>query len=156
MTHEETIKRIQELTGGMALEEGCRVEVIFFESEEKDRNTNCSKFSEVGIITDIDNEYLEVDGNIFGDILVKDIVNGWLGEGYEQIHCEILGKPITLSVVLLALDLRNRCEENNSTENQTCWCLKNTGQICMDWNLSKDNFNDQSDETKEFIGGLLN
>jgi len=24
------------------------------------------------------------------------------------------------------------------------------------WNLSKDNFNDQSDETKEFIGGLLN
>ena len=143
MTHEETIKRIQELTGGMALEEGCRVEVIFFESEEKDRNTNCSKFSEVGIITDTDNEYLDVDSNIFGDILVKDIVNGWLGEDYEQIHCKILGKPITLAVVLRAL--KPKIDMNTYV----------ISSLLEDWNLEKDNFNDQSEETKGFIGGLL-
>jgi len=159
MTHEETIKRIQELTGGMALEEGCRVEVIFFESEEKDRNTNCSKFSEVGIITDIDNEYLEVDGNIFGDILVKDIVNGWLGENYEQIHCEILGKPITLAITIMAIHksqpkmfgeatLSNQLSMEEHLNDTLLFLVK-----C--WNLSRDNFNDQSEETKSFIRGLL-
>jgi len=162
MTHEETIKRIQELTGGMALEEGCRVEVIFFESEEKDRNANCSKFSEVGIITDTDNEYLDVDSNIFGDILVKDIVNGWLGEDYEQIHCKILGKPITLAVIFQAIYATMNSLTRDDWEKQEkshtlidFYVTPDGGVVEPLWNLSKDNFNDQSEETKTFISNLL-
>jgi len=129
MTHEETIKRIQELVPSiMELEEGCKI-----------------KHKKRGYGTLIDSTHLVFENE--KESIYAPFIDG---------NCEILGKPITLAVVLLALDLRNRCEENNSTENQTCWCLKNTGRICMDWNLSKDNFNDQSEETKTFIGGLLN
>ena len=75
-------------------------------------------------------------------------------------NCEILGKPITLAVVLLAIEKVNTIEKEN-------YCITPNGGICFigyagrfyhevaNWNLSKDNFNDQSEETKTFIGGLL-
>jgi len=57
---------------------------------------------------------------------------------------KILGKPITLSVVLVAL--KPKIDMNTYV----------ISSLLEDWNLSKDNFNDQSEETKTFIGELLN
>ena len=63
--------------------------------------------------------------------------------------CTILGKPITLAVVLMAI-----------RQSQSVWIgfkLRETQVLVLeDWNLSKDNFHDQTDETKNFIEGLLN
>ena len=136
MNHETTIKRIQELVPEvMALEFGCEVEA-----------TN-------NFIASPD-EYCDIEKG--QKYMCGDHIWTNLYEARQEDRYKILGKPITLAVVLSALDLGNRCEENNDTENQTCWCLENTGQICRDWNLSKDNFNDQSEETKIFIGELIN
>lgn len=78
----------------------------------------------------------------------------------ETVLLEILGKPITLSVLCLAL-------ENNRIEvSLTIYSDKmHIGHFDQPhqrgnythgyWNLSKDNFNDQSEETKTFIGELL-
>ena len=96
------------------------------------------------------NPYAVKDGKVF---------NPWNGDDTDDL-LEILGKPITLSVILLALNkARNEGDEN--------YCVTPNGWICIlgavgryyhgkaHWNLSKDNFNDQSEETKTFIGGLL-
>jgi len=149
MTHEETIKRIQELVPSvMALEFGCEVN-FDYDTENSD-----------GSKEDCFDTIIGAD-----DIMVRTLGGSYFHRFTAEYHSqednwssqkkEILGKPITLAVVLLALDLRNRCDENTDIKNQTCWCLKNTGQICMDWNLSKDNFNDQSEKTKAFISNLL-
>ena len=67
-------------------------------------------------------------------------------DGFEDE--DVLGKPITLAVVLMAI-----------RQSGNFWFgfkLREAQEsILEDWNLSKDNFNDQSDETKKFIGGLL-
>jgi len=136
MNHETTIKRIKELVPSvMALGKGMAVFVNADFGIQGYGNVQCVE------------TYTPETGEIS--------LYGQNEDGRSYNIKTILGHPITLSVVLLALDLKNRCEENNSTENWTCWCLKNTGQICMDWNLTKDNFNDQSEETKTFIGELI-
>ena len=67
---------------------------------------------------------------------------------YDGIECiEILGNPITLAVIIQAIKKTGY----NSTEE---W-LSVLGKLVDNWNLAKDNFNDQSEETKTFIGGLL-
>ena len=143
MTHEETIKRIQDLVPSiMELEFGCEVFV--------------QNYGVSSIILHNRSKFTRVESEYPLDII------GYCGHEYltnfnEEHITKILGKPITLAVVLRAVN------------------LSNTGVIFVDslgnirqpddeydkykdyaWNLSKDNFNDQSDETKEFIGGLLN
>ena len=142
MTHEETIKRIQELVPSiMELEFGCEVD------------------------TGVKRIVLEKRGNRIqtyaGGIVFTNKI--------EQLgNFQILGKPITLAVVMLAI-----ATEFNPKNTSTFLSIDSNGEFCwttttdlrggtmkitepiVSWNLSKDNFNDQSEETKTFIGGLL-
>ena len=124
MTHEETIKRIQSLVPSV-------MELVL----------KCS----------------ECDGDGFTD--GHDIPQSHSEDGEclscpVKVDCDIcrgtgiLGKPITLAVVLRAIE-----------ESKNVWVgfeLRETQlSVLEDWNLSKDNFNDQSEETKTFISNLL-
>ena len=134
MTHEETIKRIQELVPSvMALEFGCE---IF--REGAGREIFISRFG---------NEYSVCRLNNNGFFLPIT-----LPFPPESQRFEILGKPITLAVVLLAINQKY-------TESNDVWFVYDLRQTQLSgierWNLHKDNFNDQSEETKGFIGGLL-
>ena len=138
MNHEKTIKRIQDLVKSvMELKEGCWVRHKTY----KPKN--------IGKIIDVDKGYC-----------IK-----WEDEkSFETEHtiCDfkILGCDITIAVVLQALEKVNTIEKEN-------YCITPNGGICFmgyagrfyhqvsNWNLEKDNFNDQSEETKTFIGELL-
>ena len=127
MTHEETIKRIQKLVPSvMALEFGCEV-MYEWENGEKSKMVVVGKIGEDFILTDYQSSFCD-DAN--------------------ETNFEILGKPITLATILLAIWL-NKSEWLNN--NDTTVLIK----LVKVWNLSKDNFNDQSEETKTFIGELL-
>ena len=135
MNHETTIKRIQELVPDvMKKEVGC-----ILQKEIKGKKVN-------GILLENTTGSFEDGGDILGVVY-------WFTGRKTAVRelvpaCEILGKPITLVVVLLAIEKKNKARlELTVTE----W-----EDVLGFWNLSKDNFNDQSDETKEFIGGLLN
>jgi len=125
-----TIQRIQELVPDvMKLEFGCEV---IDEAEMLDwakRIVFITRNPKNGLTY-----FKEQDGSLFSTNGLKNI--------------KILGKPITLAVVLLAIEKKNKARlELTVTE----W-----EDVLGFWNLSKDNFNDQTEETKEFIGGLLN
>ena len=134
MNHEKTIKRIQELVPSvMALEFGCRI-----------------KHKKRGYGTLIDSTHLVFENE--KESIYAPFIDG---------NGTILGTPITLAVVLMAIAKVNTREKEN-------YCVTPDGGICFigyagrfyhqvsNWNLSKDNFNDQSEETKSFIKGLLN
>jgi len=133
MNHETTIKRIQELVPDvMALEFGC--EVLYG-----------SDFGGAEQKVTLGNPYAVKDGKVF---------NPWNGDDTDDL-LEILGKPITLSVILLAIDdeslvIKAKTGQFGTTTREGVF----VGGLPR-WNLSKDNFNDQSEETKTFIGGLL-
>jgi len=134
MNHETTIKRIQELVPSvMELSFGC--EVIALDDCDVDWNMR------VGDTDVIDKNNQIKFGNAWFDIK------------------EILGKPITLAVVLLAIikndGLPATFSEAEKGEIGNDWSDMMFRFRDMNWNLSKDNFNDQSEETKTFIGGLL-
>jgi len=145
MTHEETIKRIQELVPSvMELEFGCEVFVqnyIVSSTILLDR----SNFARV------ESEYpLDIIGYCGSESFTN----------FNKEHItEILGKPITLAVVLLAIS-ENRQEVIHKyvvtvTEDGFMEDTDMNNYNRVQWNLSKDNFNDQSEETKAFITNLL-
>jgi len=147
MNHETTIKRIQELVPSvMALEEGCRISVIA-DGYGSCNESSCDDYSagidEVGVIVKGCNEIVFRDGSNIDDIYVSSFQEGF-NEDYEMMF-EILGKPITIGVALMAIAVKMNMKPGNRG-----------GELIDMWDLSKDNFNDQSDETKAFIGGLLN
>ena len=151
MTNEETIELIQKLVPKvMALEFGCEVEEKpAFGSGMKNDTFNGGKVFTI-ICKDNSGNWLYLTDGGFGREK-EDKILSW--------HT-ILGKPITLAVIFQAF-------ENNNTEvelsifankilighyekpNQEGYYTK-----CY-WNLSKDNLNDQSEETKTFINNLL-
>jgi len=137
MNHEETIKRIQSLVPSiMELEFGCKV-------------LYGSDFGSVEQKVTLGNPYAVKDGKVF---------NPWNGDDTDDL-LEILGKPITLAVILLAIiendGLPVTFLEAEKGEIGHDWSDMMFRFRDMNWNLSKDNFNDQSEETKSFIGGLL-
>ena len=148
MNHEKTIERIQELTNGKVLEFGCKV---IMKGEE---------YTITGMYQDnySNGFYLSKNhNNSFSQIN---------GEYCEGDFTEILGKPITLAVVLIAVEKFTGSSDNvlyvNSVglmyiinSNKTQKDFIKQFENCVEWNLSKDNFNDQSEATKSFIGELL-
>ena len=164
MTHEETIKRIQELVPSvMALEFGCILQ----------RNIKGKKVN--GILLEKTMGSFEDEGDILGVVY-------WFSGRKTAVRELVptftnLGKPITLAVVVMAIKtlVCKRCKGAGGTlgsgggysECEDCGGDKydlpedftgtefELGDILHFWNLSKDNFNDQSKETKTFIGGLL-
>lgn len=70
-------------------------------------------------------------------------------------------EPITLAVVLRAIEKGNPSALTNvHVELNGNICVRKSGQenFHMEayWNLEQDNYDQQSDETKQFIGQLLN
>jgi len=134
MTNEETIKRIQELVPSvMELEFGCRI-----------------KHKKRGYGTLIDSTHLVFENE--KESIYAPFIDG---------NCTILGKPITLAVIFQAI-FQSLLKQNDSDSEEKG--LKLDSDIISlvrghfgykGWDLSKDNFNDQSEETKSFIGGLL-
>jgi len=123
MNHETTIKRIQALVPDvMALEFGCLL-----------RNGTAN----IRIIKE----------RYDGTVMINDW-EGWQDRKMIEEKFEILGKPITLAVVLRAI-----------RESQNIWLgfqLRETQLSVLEgWNLDKDNFNHQSEGTKALIGELL-
>ena len=164
MNNETTIKRIQELVPDvMKLEFGCEVKSL----KDVQGNGSIILSGDIGYNVGQDN-FLFKSAQMFG---VSSAGFEWergfkpqyvVLNNYENLKSEfeILGKPITLAVVLLAI---------NKQLYEDAWeiAINSDGQFIRDWgesthemtddwwNLSKDNFNDQSDETKTFIGELL-
>jgi len=135
MNHKETIELIQKLVPSiMELEFGCEVD------------TGVKRI----VLEKRDNVIQTYSGGIVFTNKVEQLGN-----------FEILGKPITLAVVLRAIERKNECNSNPKYWEDMASLVK---EVYIDgvwqknprWNLSKDNFNDQSEETKAFIGGLLN
>ena len=158
MTHEETIKRIQELVPSvMALEFGCEVidlGHLFMGCSDPHTMTllsydNPAEYDEP---EDAVSSFLHYRGNPDVKIPSQNL--------FDDKKYKILGKPITIATVLQAIEKVNTIEKEN-------YCVIPNGGIChmgyvgryyhqdTHWDLSKDNFNDQSEETKAFIGGLL-
>ena len=101
----------------------------------------------------------------------------WQMNTMSEDDFEIISQPITLAVVVMAIKtlICKRCRGTGGTlgaglgysECGDCGGDKydlpedfagtefELGDILHFWELSKDNFNDQSEETKSFIGGLL-
>ena len=82
----------------------------------------------------------------------------WQMNTMSEDDFEIISQPITLAVVLEAIREANvgfvfvtHCGMLHKKVG-----IEDTAHTYLGiWNLSKDNFNDQSEETKTFIGGLL-
>ena len=159
MDNEETIKRIQELAPSvMELEFGCEV---MYKTSGWGRN----KYTITKVMRD-DKYRINTLDDLYD---LEDMAYGY--------DFEILGKPITLAVVLMAIKtlVCKRCKGAGGTlgsglgysECGDCGGDKydlpedfagtefELGDILDFWNLSKDNFNDQSKATKIFIGKLL-
>jgi len=145
MNHEKTINRIQELTDGMALEEGC--EVICVSESLKEQY----KLNGKGVVVS-NTQVLFTNGE------GRTVDIGFVF--HHSSFFEILGKPITIAIVMLAIlkheGLPITYSEAESGDVGNDWSNLMFHFRDMNWNLSKDNFNDQSEETKTFIGGLLN
>ena len=158
MTHEETIKRIQELVPSiMALEFGCEVEEkpAFGSGMRNDTFNGGKVFTIVSKYHSAHSWFYLTDDGLGKE--KEDKILRW--------H-NFLGKPITLSVVLRAVEKFTGYSDDvlyvNSVglmyiinSNKTQKDFIKQFENCIEWNLSKDNFNDQSEETKSFIGGLL-
>ena len=170
MNHETTIKRIQELVPSvMDWEFGCRYiisgEVCTvnggnYRLTEDKKGINITSLCNHPKYTKCCNAYQNIDDE----------------PRYYSIT-EILGKPITLAVVVMAIKtlICKGCGGAGGTLGSgngysECWDCGgqgydlpgdfeadefDLGDILKFWNLSKDNFNDQPEETKEFIGELL-
>ena len=94
---------------------------------------------------------------------IQELVPESIGEDLYRCNrdFEIIDNPITLAMVLRAIDTKYTEWEKpgtpvaiNSKGEFQVWS-ENPVYKNVFWNLSKDNFNDQSEETKTFIGGLL-
>jgi hypothetical protein len=99
---------------------------------------------------------------------------GYFGRVPRKDIQQVLGSPITLAVVLRAISKRKRqkpqfgeSEMYSITENGLFFHLRHIdtkgertewpyiGKLRAEWNLTKDNYDDQTEETKKFIGNLL-
>jgi len=144
MNHETTVKRIQQLVPEvMVLEFGCEVLVQ-------------EKYSPVEYlipmtVLSVNASVREIDTTVYARLSYDDIIT-------------ILGKPITLAVVLMAIGKINKggvyLRSDGVFFSWKGFAEGGDGNHkvvsdYIEWNLSKDNFNDQSEETKEFIGELL-
>ena len=137
MNHEETIKRIQELTGGMALEKGVEVFVNSDFGIQGYGNVQCVQ------------TYTPENGEVS--------LYGHNENGKSYNIKTILGKPITLAVILNAIRKGSKVFVFTDKYGEFFEIVEplHKYKYLGNWNLFKDNFNDQSEETKAFITNLL-
>lgn len=143
------------------LEFGCKVSCRFDEIGFPNEGSleYHPAIQEIGYVTHDD--FLEICHH-FQDLPISDIRDGYLGEDYEGMFCEIIGRDIRLADVLRAIDVADSKKEKRNN-----YCVTTNGGICTmgyvgrfyqlhaQWNLLKDRLEDQSNETIEFIYNLL-
>jgi hypothetical protein len=100
------------------------------------------------------NQADQLEVSWFASVIATDgerIVEGLI----EQDEVEILGSPITLSVVLRAINMKQSTAIGVTSGGQ--FYDERTGkmQYWRTWNLKHDNYDQQRDECKLFIGKLL-
>ena len=156
MTHEETIELIQKLVPSvMELDFGCEVKLKYI--SRKVRNAKVLAHYGGGKYQVQE----RIDSSTNEEEYEKDYGHCEITY-YEPDSFEILGKPITLGVVfqaihasMISLNQDDYKKQESSHDLIDYFSTPEGGVYGPCWNLSKDNFNDQSEETKTFIGGLL-
>lgn len=148
--NEKIIELVPEI---VSLKFGCKVEVHVdsegFANEGSIEHTPCANTT--GYVTH--SEYLECNDDYAGDILVKNIINGYLGEDYDGISCEIIGRPITLADVLRAIRKISQHGSWSVTQDGRLYDIGHDDCGPM-WNLSTD-LDGQTKETKDFLAKIL-
>ena len=142
MNHETAIKRIQSLVPDvMKLEFGCKLRGLWYENGSPNEfYTDAVYVAKTKICY-----HLLLENKTYGMVLINDF----------EDRFTILGKTITLAVILSAIDDESLVIEAKTGQFGTTTAEGvYVGEHAI-WNLSKDNFNDQSEETKTFIGELL-
>ena len=161
MNHKDTIKKIQGLVPDvMKLEFGCKV---LFKEIKSTLYEPFGRSEHVDTITGIHERINDIrDGHVIVDSCQMVVFQKIGSVEYGEIICntykyEILGKPITLAVVLRAILKHNHpdSEEDGLRFNSDIISLTRGHFGFKGWDLSKDDFNEQSEETKDFIGELL-
>ena len=71
----------------------------------------------------------------------------------DETDIKIIGRPIRLADVLLAIQQEGWSDQNPMWSEETT--LKKKKKLCKKWTLKKDNLQDQSPETIDFIYSLL-
>ena len=167
MNHETTIKRIKELVPSvMELEFGCEVKILISHSvSNRSRGTYWRKHRVIAI------------HHSSGDLIINRNDQYGNKKISRSSQMQVIGKPITLCHILLAIKtlVCKRCNGNGGTlgigmgysECEDCGGDRfdlpddfagtefDLSDILDMWDLTKDNFNDQSEETKTFIGVLI-
>ena len=151
MNHETTIKRIKELVPSvMKLEFGS--EVYCEQAMEGDDGNYHDFYGR--FVRHLSIDECEVLVSSKTDISIQGKTE--LLIHYTISNLEIIGKPITLSVVLLALQEKHKAFVLVSLYGLFHKRVGVQQHIYLGkWDLTKDNFNDQSEETKTFIGVLI-
>jgi len=157
MNHEETIKRIQELVPSvMELKEGCWIQRNG--TRENPQNILYKVLENRGIMTGI-----SINDTSYNKLICYDYtfetLKTFRSENEKENPIEnstILGRPITLEDVLIAIEQKGYY--NNTTMTMYIgglvdW-IDEDNNFLWNWQLNKS-FNDQSEETKTFIGELL-
>lgn len=131
--------KIQELVPEvMELKFGCEVRKTFIKS---DFGHSEREYKQKGL-------YLRRDRDTLGrTIAIRVLFDGnKRPNDCDELDLEILGSPITLAVVLRAIG-KNMTDIYKAPDAKIDTMYK--------WNLEHDNYDDQSQETKDFIGSLL-
>lgn len=143
--------KIQELVPEvMKLKFGCEVRLL--KDKSNFAHEMWKRFS-ANIWQYDDGKFRLVCGNGWADInLFQEFRDSW----------EILGSPITLAVVLLAIDKKRGGWSIGTdgrfitiTEDGWAWAKESNSVLAVTWNLEHDNFDDQTPECQAFIGDLL-
>ena len=161
MKHKETIKKIQELVPDvMKLGLGCKIKSL----KDVQGSGTIVLDGDVGNYVGGDN-FLFEDAKMFGvsragfewERGVKNQYVSLKNYGNLNSEFEILGKPITLAIALYAVLLHKHpdSEEDGLRFNSDIISLTRGHFGFKGWDLSKDDFNEQSEDTKDFIGELL-
>lgn len=152
MTKQEQIKFIREKCieanpDIKKLEFGCHIDNVLWYKTEKDKEEGTVDWKETGmdskqgvIVKDLRSEFLPMWVD-YGEQLEFQIQHD------DIVSFEIIGRDIRLADVLLVAD--------NAGKGKLDAVRNNILSVYDKWNLLKDNLNDQSDETIEFIYNLL-
>ena len=147
MNHKDTIKKIQGLVPDvMKLEFGCRIEIPIYHTFNSRSNGTFWRMHRL----------LTID-SLSGDLILNRDCRYGNKRVTRNSEMQILGKPITLAVVLRAILKHNHPDSEADglrLDSDIIFLIKDCFGF-KGWDLLKDDFNDQSEKTKDFVGELL-
>ena len=143
----------------MELKFGCKVWIRQPKGEPSSFESNDGSREEIRIITINNDEYMEYDGCDEYPFCDFKGLSGWIGEDEYSLEYKILGRPIQLPDVLIAIE--------KNTPDTICYSITTSGEFSKEdtrygipettviwWDLTKT-FDNQSDETKMWLEKIL-